>query len=227
MPALDVDAARAVALRLWLGLCALFVIGAGVMIWYAPVSSKGSIAGVAIGTGDGDPYRRYVRVARRNLGCHSTGAYTETCRTTIDGRELRLEIDHDLPRDVPNQFQFARCTATYGDRSYPCRHANFTVSGGFAIHAVFHASDVGIAPDALAALRSQNLPVNQPGATLRDLVKVAVASLTVGFALVVLLSRELGDVWARFGTAIVGGFGVFTLTAMIAFWLLFGLAYID
>lgn len=216
---------RDILLRVLIGGAVLCVIGAGVMAWYAPVSSKGSIAGVALGTGDGNPYRHSVRVSRRNLGCTNASTLIETCRTIIGGKELRLEIDHDLPRDVPNQFQFARCTATYGDRSWLCRYGNSTTSG--SVYATFYASDLGIPPDMLATLRTQNIIVNQPESTWFAVAKAVAFALPVGFALVVLLSPELGGIGARLGTATVGGFFVFTLAGMIALWLLFGLEYAD
>lgn len=124
--------------------------GAAVAMSAAPRGGQERLSGIAISDPGND-----ARIPRRDLDCaiQATNNPSETCRATIAGKALRVEVTYYTPTapDRPPRWGFRECTAFYGTRTAPCRTGNFTVSG--PPYALLSGAELGLDDRALRAIR--------------------------------------------------------------------------
>lgn len=206
-----------IASTLFLGVVlAVCLLGLVVSGRVAVAGSANRIAGVAIG-GMGN----YTRIPRRSLDCtdRAPDGLHESCRTRVDGEELRVDLAYTTPPNVGVQ----RCVASYGARTSTCRGRSFTIGG--APYAITSAG-IGVRDEALRDLRRKYRVANLSEGDWIALMKGAACLLAIAVTLV-------GVAWVRGQWPLkvlvgaCGGAGAFVLGFFLLGMYLLGAGLID
>ena len=182
------------------------VAGTALAIYTAPPREHGRIAGISLDTEQHD----YSRIPHRALDCtrQASAEPGESCRTIVDGRELRVDLAHR----GPESFGFRDCLATYGASTAPCR----TIWGLGPIYAGVPAGALDIRDQALQATRRQHPldQLNEEDWMRLVIVMAGILGLAVALAIVPL---RRGRWYLRLLAAPVVGLVVFNVAILASF----------
>jgi len=189
--------------------------GLAAAVYFAPPRGDNAMRGIQVQGTNGGPATTIL--LRQGLACAEAAALplTTTCRATVGATPLVVT----MTRPAPGRWAFSSCTATYGERSAPCR-------AGFPPYAVVDGTALGLAPADLAALRPAWSP-ERWGEALWRRAFLALAAL-VGLGLAALaLNAPLAHPLGRAAAALATGLTTFFLVAPFLGFALDTLGYID
>ncbi len=170
------------------------------------------LGGITIET-QGEP----VRIVRRHLDCTAAPPpiTSESCRLTIAGDVLRVEVTHHPDR----HGSFSDCRVSHRGATFGCWATTYTVTG--PPHAVV--AGLSLPDGVMQSLRRQHFLASQWEAGWLDLARGMATVLAVGVALVV-IAWVTGHGLRQLALAVASGAGTFALAygAVVMFLLVTG-----
>ena len=181
--------------------------GLAVVAYTAPPREHGRLAGIFIETDAG-----YARIPRRALDCAlvEASARRESCWTTVDGQQLRVDVAHR----APEAFGFEACSATFGTTTATCRPGRITtVNGGAFNYALVHGAALGVRDEEFDGLRRRHRLENLDEAGWLTLGQRWSALLALGVVAAILVAPR----WRlpiRLAVALGAGLGTFAAAGL-------------
>ncbi len=183
--------------------------------YFAPPHEYGTVRGIQVQGAGGGPTTTIL--PRHGLACAEGPGdpLTTTCRAIVGPTPLVVT----MIRSGPGRWAFSVCTATYGERSAPCR-------AGSPPYAVVDGASLGTTPADLAALRPAWSPEGWTAPMWQRAFLVLAALTGLGLAALAFNAPLAGSL-GRIAAAVATGLTAFFLVAPLLGFALVAFGYID